>query len=61
LTWGGGRGGTNFDCKNICNKIKPNFREDAMVADLIEDNPVQWNKSYIFQIFGEEEAIAISH
>jgi ribonuclease HI len=33
--------------------------EDIVVADLIEDNPVQWNRPFIFQNFGEEESTAI--
>jgi hypothetical protein len=33
--------------------------EDMVVADLIEDNPVQWNRPFIFQNFEEEEATAI--
>lgn len=37
----------------------PIIREDAVVAELIEDNLVQWNRHYISQNFGEEEATAI--
>jgi hypothetical protein len=30
-----------------------------MVADLIENNPIQWKRELIFQNFGEDEATAI--
>jgi hypothetical protein len=33
--------------------------EDTVVADLIDDSSVQWNKLFIFQNFGKEEATAI--
>ena len=33
--------------------------EDMMVADLLEDNPVQWKKLFIFKNFDEDEATTI--